>query len=419
MQGRWRVGNLLGIPFYVDASWIPIALLLTISYGLSLSGLFPELGILAIGLAALASAAGLFGSVLAHELAHSLVARWQGIRVNSITLFIFGGMAALEKEAPHPAAAFWVAAAGPAFSLSLFVLLQIIVVSSALTPDSLLGDGLISLSSVNLVIGLFNLLPGLPLDGGQMLKALVWGLTGDPRKGLLWAARSGQWVGYGLIGLAALMVLRGNLGGLWLGLIGLFILNHARNYAQTSQLQQALYSLKAKDVMTRNFRVVDLRMSVREFIDRYLVLGNAVPSSEGKGSQPVKEVYFAESEGRYRGMVLPERVQTLERSLWENSDLSALLLPMDQLKGLSEETPIREVIGMMQSQPLPQVVVLTPSGAIAGLIDKGDIVAAAVQRMGFAVAPEVLNHIRERNEFPPGFSVEDPLMPAARPAEDP
>jgi Zn-dependent protease len=392
MKTGWRFGNLLGIPFYIDYSWVPIAGLMTFSYSVNLAAAYPGLSPLAAVGGGVAMAVGLFGSVLAHELAHSVVAQSQGIRVNSITLFIFGGMASLDRDARQAWGAFWVAVAGPALSLSLAALLLLLSLMVNNTP---LRDGLGYLASVNGVIGLFNLMPGLPLDGGQILRAIVWGMTGDPQKGTRWAARSGQWLGYGFAGLGGYLILiRGSLSGLWLILMGIFILNNARNYMQYSQLQTALLTLKAKEVMTRQFRVVDANMSVREFVDRYLILAEKT------------EVYFAEADGRYRGLVHSERLRTLDRGEWEHQPLLRLVESLADVPSVPEEASLLEVVYCLVKHNLPRLVVLTATGSVAGLVDKGDIVGGLGRFLGVTLPEEVLQRIRERNEFPPGFQLE-------------
>ena len=207
MNGTIRVGNLFGIPFYIHPSWFLVLGLVTWSYSSGLGAQFPLLsGGLAL-LLGLMTALLLFASVVAHELGHSFVAKAQGIDVKSITLFIFGGLASLEKESKTPAEAFWVAIAGPLVSLLLFGLFTAIgfgtVTSGPLA--AILGV----LASVNLALALFNLIPGLPLDGGNILKALVWKITGNPYKGVVFASRVGQVFGWVAIasGLLPLMLL--------------------------------------------------------------------------------------------------------------------------------------------------------------------------------------------------------------------
>lgn len=287
--------------------------------------------------------------------------------------------------------------------MGLFVLFS--VAGAWAGPGSPLTSTLASLAAINLMIALFNLLPGLPLDGGQMLKAAIWGWTGDRQKGMLWAARAGQGVGWGLVALGLWVVFLGSLNGLWIGLIGLFIVNSARRYEQYAQLQQVLARLKAADVMTRRFRVVDAGMSLREFVDRYLVPSSLRPEAP---AQPA-DVYFAEEDGRYRGLVRPELLNDIERSQWDHLTLKAILKPMEQLQGVQEETPIPQVIQMMRQAEPRRILVFTPSGAIAGLIDRGDVVAVAARELGVVLPQEVVQRLRDSEEWPPGFQVEENL----------
>jgi len=178
MNGTFRVGNLFGIPFYINASWFLVLGLVTWQYGGQLAFLFPGLGPVAPWMLGLFTAMLLFASVLAHELGHSWVAIKQGIGVKSISLFLFGGLANLERESTTPAEAFWVAIAGPLVSLFLSGLLTAVGIGTGATGPAAAILGL--LASINLVLALFNLIPGLPLDGGNILKAIVWKITGNP-----------------------------------------------------------------------------------------------------------------------------------------------------------------------------------------------------------------------------------------------
>ncbi|MGB6166925.1 MAG: site-2 protease family protein, partial [Geitlerinemataceae cyanobacterium] len=176
MNGSFRVGSLFGIPFFINQSWFLILALVTLNYAtrfLSLGGILPW--IMGLFLALL-----LFASVLAHELGHSVVAQRQGIEVQSITLFLFGGLARLDRESKTPSQAFWVAIAGPVVSLMLFGVFTALQTLPVVDPFPAVFQ---LLASINLVLALFNLIPGLPLDGGNVLKAIVWKVTGNPYKG--------------------------------------------------------------------------------------------------------------------------------------------------------------------------------------------------------------------------------------------
>ena len=201
MNGNIRIGNLFGIPFFINPSWFFVLGLITWSYGSNLTQ-FPELTGVLPWFLGLVAALLLFSSVLAHELGHSFVAISQGIGVKSITLFIFGGLATLEKESETPFQAFSVAIAGPLVSLLLFGLFSFI---AATVPLSLPLKAIVSLvASINLILALFNMIPGLPLDGGNVLKSIVWKITGNPNKGVIFAGRVGQVIGWLAISLGIL-----------------------------------------------------------------------------------------------------------------------------------------------------------------------------------------------------------------------
>ncbi len=418
MQSGLRVGKLFGIPIFLDYSWFAIAALLTLLYSVAVAEQFPELGWGMAALWGILAAAGLFGSILMHEICHSVVALAHGLKVRSVTLFVFGGVANIEREAPSARSAFWVALAGPAFNLSLFALLNLLLLSDWIPAETPLQQIVILLAEINLFVGVFNLLPGLPLDGGQMLRALVWAITGDKAKGILWASRSGQWLGTGFIVLGILSLLQGIPGGLWLALVGWFISGNARMSAQANRQQEALESLKAADAMSRRFRVLDLSMTLREFVDRFMLsTSSLLTGSNSKKEEPgapvdPPDIFFAEADGRYKGLVRPDLISSVERSHWESTTLEAILKPMGELQGVREDAPLTQAVLLMQHNHATQIPVFTATGAIAGLIDKGDVIAALGKKMGLAVPAELIQQIRSRNDFPPSLRIQEPLDPA-------
>ena len=400
MRGGLRLGSLFGIPLYINYTWFFIVGLLTLSYATNLTQENPSWSAITAAEIGLATSLGLFGSVLVHELAHSLTAKSLGITVKSITLFIFGGMATIEKEADNPWAAFKIAIAGPLLSFGLFAVLKGLQLTHWFADESAIGLWLSSVAWANFIIATFNLIPGLPLDGGQILKSLIWAKTGSRQSGLKWAARSGQFLGWGAIAWGLwLTFLYGIFTGMWIGLIGLFILNSARRYTQYLQLVQVLSSLPAKDVMSRNFRVVDADQSLREFAESYLLLAEE------------REIYFADRDGRYQGLVEQERMRGIERSVWDNETLMAIVTPMDDLHGVTEEAAIPKAIELLKQDGVQWVPVLSPTGAISGTIDKGDIVKSLGSQLGISIPPELLQKVRDTNEFPAGFPIDlDPEL---------
>ncbi|PSM45913.1 site-2 protease family protein [Chroococcidiopsis sp. CCALA 051] len=389
MQTGWRIGALWGIPLFLDPLWFVILTFVALNFGLSYS---PWGNILA-GSAGLTIALLLFGSVLLHELGHSLVARSQGIKVNSITLFLFGGIASIEEESKTPGEALQVAIAGPLVSIGLFGILALI---GLVLPASSLANVMVTdLARVNLILALFNLIPGLPLDGGQVLKAAVWKVTGNRFQAVRWAARTGQFLGWSAIATgAAIEFFTGELvSGLWLVLLGWFGIRHASAYERITKLQEALLQLHATDAMSRDFRVVDADMSLRAFADLYLLETSA------------PQTYFAASDGRYRGMVSIDDLRLVERSQWETQTLHSIVHPLTEIPHVEEATSLVEVINQMESQQIPRLTVLSPAGAIAGTIDRGDIIKAIAPKLNLRISEVEIKRIKEEGSYPSGLQL--------------
>jgi Zn-dependent protease len=397
MQSGWRVGSLLGIPLFLDPSWFIIVTLIALSDGWDWQLRYANWSQgLAWG-AGLITALLLFGSVLLHELGHSLVARSQGIRVHSITLFLFGGMAAIDHESKTPGQAFQVAIAGPAVSLGLFLLLQ--GVRPFLIPYSPPAVMLGEIARLNLVLALFNLIPGLPLDGGQILKSAVWKLTNNRFQGVRWAAKTGQALGWTamVLGLASLVLIQDG-GGLWIALLGWFAIQNARHYDRVTTLQETLLSLTAEQAMTRALRVVAGGMSLGQFIETHILEGGA-----GFVSAHKPTAYYASAQGRYLGLVEVEAVRQVERSQWECQTLATVTRPLGEIPTVAETTPLSRVIRTLEDQGLAFVTVLSPAGAVAGVIDRGDIVRTVGDRLNFSLPEVEIQHIKQSGEYPPGL----------------
>ena len=399
MEKKRQFGSILGIPFYLDSSWFLILGLVTLANasainGGILQGRSPWLGWLLGFVMALL----LFGSVLLHELGHSLVARSQGITVNSITLFLFGGVASIERESKTPMGAFSVAIAGPLVSFALGILF--FTLGNLNQKSALLSYLTDDLGRINLFLGFFNLIPGLPLDGGQVLKALVWKVSGDRVTGVRWAARSGKFIGgLGLcLGLLVILSL-GDFSGAWLALIGWFVWRNADAYDRLTDLQNSLLSILAAEVMTRNFRVIDANLTLKEFIDTYVV------------KNPQENcLYYAASEGRYRGLVRVETLQKIERSEWDWLTLKDIAQPLTEIPSVSEKTPLVTVVDLLEKNSFSDheaglcdriLTVLSPAGAVAGVIDRGDIIKVLALKHKLPIPDTEIQRIKAEGTYPP------------------
>ncbi|HEY9616508.1 MAG TPA: site-2 protease family protein [Microcoleaceae cyanobacterium] len=389
MQSGWRVGSLFGIPLFLDLSWFISLVLIALPIG---SGKQQEWGAATAYSTGFLMAFLLLLSVLLHELGHSLVAKSQGIKVNSITLFLFGGIASIEQESRTPGQAFQVAIAGPAVSLLLAGCIGLL---GTLLPTTIISPPvsylIVYLAWMNLLLAGFNLLPGLPLDGGQVLKALIWKVTGSRLKGVHLAAQSGKTLGWLAIILGLTVLLPGN--GLWIALLGWFVLQNASSYDRITTIQEALLALKANDAMTREFRVVDADMTLRRFADDYLLETN----------RPT--VYFAASDGRYRGMVMTDDMRFVERSEWDYQPLHKIIQSLTAIPTVEEATPLVDVIQKMESQELRSLSVLSPAGAVSGVIDRGEIVRALAAKLNMQVPDVVIKQIKDSGSYPQGFNL--------------
>jgi Zn-dependent protease len=386
MQTGWRIGSLFGIPLFVDSSWFVILALATFENARD----YQAYGSVLSWFAGFVLALLLFGSVLLHELGHSLAAMSQGIKVNSITLFLFGGIAAIEQESKTPSQAFQVAIAGPAVSIGLFIIVGL--AAYAVPPTNLLHTMAKEISSINLVLGIFNLIPGLPLDGGQVLKAAVWKLTGSRISGVQWAAKTGQFLGWMAITFGvAVFLLTQEYEALWIALIGWFCVQNASSYNRMADLQGALLKIKAGDTMMREFRVIDGDLNLRQFAEQYLL-----------ETSPF-QIYVASVNGRDRGLVSVDDIRFTERSKWDQQTLKDIVKPLGEAIAVGEKTSLVEVINCMESNQLRRIVVLSPTGSVAGTIDKGDIVRALAKYLNVRITEADIKRIKEDGSYPPGL----------------
>jgi Zn-dependent protease len=357
-----RVGTLFGIPFFVNPSWFLVLGLVALTYGNDLARVFPALlpGVpLVLGVA---TGLLLFASVIAHELGHSWVAIKQGIEVKSITLFLFGGVASLEKEPETPGNAFWVSIAGPVVSFLLFGLLTIFNGFVAL-PAPL--TAIISvLALVNLSLGLFNLIPGLPLDGGNILKALVWKITGNPYKGVKFASWGGQAFGYLAIASGVVpLLLFGSFDSFWNILIGWFLVQNASQAAQFARVQSRLTGLVVADAVSVDSPIVSAEASLRDFVDlRTLSLGNW------------RKFLVTDVTGRLVGEITVDALQGIPSDLWSIKTVGELMQPIEQTTLIESDHTLLQAIEQLEKYKLPALTVIQANGSLVGLLEKTVII---------------------------------------------
>ena len=393
METNWQIGSLFGIPFYINSSWLYILIFVTLidAGEVEASGLTGD-NILGSWLIGFLMALLLFISVLLHELGHSLVAKSQGIKVNSITLFLFGGIAALERESNTPAQALQVAIAGPIVSIILFGLF--LGLSNLSNQNDIISFITIDIARINLVLAIFNLIPGLPLDGGQVLKAIVWQLTGDRFTGVLWAATSGKLLGWMGVFFGLFLLLTGVASALWLILISWFILRNANAYERLTTIQKTILESVASEVMSQEFRVVNGKLTLTDFTYQYIL-------SDSLKVMP----YYAAAEGRYCGLIRVKDLNRIERSEWGNKTLADIAHSLAIIPSVTEKNTLLEVINKLEAIEDKYLTVLSPAEAVAGVIDRGQIVEFMIEKHHLALPPSEIQHAREEGTYPPGLDL--------------
>ena len=373
-RGGLALFRLGGIQVRVDPSWLVIFLLIWWSLA---AGYFPrtqpDAGVLASWMAGLLAALLFFGSLLLHELSHSLVARRSGHEVRSITLFLFGGAAEMTSEPEDPATELRIAVAGPlaSFALALLFWLGVRLLPSA-TPDLLLGV-VRYLAWINLALGVFNLLPGFPLDGGRILRALIWRRTGSLRQASRVATQAGKGLGLGLVLLGGIQIFSGALvGGIWLVLIGLFARGLAETSYQSLLLRQQLAAVSVADVMVREPVTVTADLTLDRLVDDY-ILGH------GYRGFPVVE------RGRTLGLISVDRIRSVPAEARARQRVRDHLEPLGEAHRVTPETPLLEALRSMGSLGVQRLLVMRPGSLeLVGLLTKSGLVRFVELRQALA-----------------------------------
>jgi len=356
----WRVGRIGGIEVRVDSSWVVIALLITYSMYLRLSVLYPELsGGGAVALAVL-SAVLFFGSVLVHELAHALVAQARGIRVQDITLFLFGGATRAKVDSRGPGDEFLIALVGPLTSGLVAGLFGIVAGLGGNVLTRPLAGTLGYLAWTNLLLAAFNLVPGFPLDGGRLLRSAIWKTTGSLGRATRIASVAGQAVGWLLVAAGVAWLLAGDLaGGIWFAFIGWFLVQAARSSYQDLQLQQLLRGVEAEDVMAADLRRIPPELSLQEAVDDYFMRYD-------HSAFPVDE------QGRTIGLLTLRGVRRVPREQWPTRRVREAMVPLDDQVVVAPDARMDGVVGKLQDGEAGRVLV-AQDGEVVGIITPSDL----------------------------------------------
>src|SRR6266566_4761809 len=372
MPGSFRIGKIAGIDIDINVSWIIIVVLLTVSLA---TGWFPQLypgwSTATYWLIAFLSSLLLFVSVLLHELAHSLVARRRGLPVKSITLFIFGGVSNIEREPKSPGVEFQMAVVGPLTSLligAVCFLLQLPLRGS----NSPLEGILFYLAVTNILLGVFNLIPVFPLDGGRVLRSIVWKLTGNMRQATRVASLTGQFIAYLFILLGIWIFFAGGiLDGIWFGFIGWFLLSAAQSANAQVMLTSVLRGVTVAEVMHPKPTTVPADISLQQLVDAYFLPGGLRYALVMQADHLV-------------GLITLSDIRHIPRDQWGQVPVSQAMIPLARLHVATPQQSLSDVLPLMAGRDVNQLPVLE-NGALVGILSRDAIVQYLEVRRGLGV----------------------------------
>ncbi len=364
MRGSIRLGRVAGIDIALHYTWFIIAVLIT----LSLVGQFhltnPDWSFRTVWILSVVTAVLFFVALLLHELAHSLVATAQGLPVRSITLFALGGVSQIEREAMTSGGEFWMAIAGPLTSAVIGAICLAIAAWLGWAPTgqspgptaAVLGW----LGYINIGLAVFNMIPGFPLDGGRVLRSIVWKFTGSADRATRIAARIGQAVALLFICWGLFRFVTGaSISSLWIAFIGWFLMDAAlASYAQAEMLSE-LRDVHMRDIMVRECVHVPLTASLQEFVEQVIHSG--------------QRCYLVSDGERVQGLITLKEVRQVPRDRWMVTPVGAIMRPLSRLHVVSPDTTASEGLEVMSREDVNQLPVVE-NGHVEGIVSRNQIV---------------------------------------------
>lgn len=354
------LGRILGIPIGIDYSWFLALILITWTLAVSYyPAEFNNWPVAQYWLVAAATALMLFVSVLLHELGHSVVAIRYQMPVRRITLFIFGGVAEIGAEPPSARAEFWIALAGPAVSLALAVLFGLLqFVLTGLAPLLALAE---YLAYINGMLVLFNLIPGFPLDGGRVLRAIIWGITHNLRFATLIAANAGRGIAFLFILVGVWQMLSGNFGnGLWIAFIGWFLENAASAQVHRQVARDLMADHQVAEAMSRGYTAISPETTLQQLVDDHILGAGRRCLMVKQGDEAV-------------GLLTLHNVKEVPRAAWPTTTAGQTMIPLNQVKRVKPETELEAAMAQMDRDGVNQLPVMA-NGHCLGLLSRGDLV---------------------------------------------
>ena len=364
MKASIKLGKIAGIEIGLHYSWFIVAALIAFSLGEQFRQVNPSWGTGRIWIAALLTAVLFFVILLLHELSHSLVAQARGLKVKAITLFALGGVSQIEEDATDAKTEFWVAIAGPV--ASLVIGFGCIAVAAGLgwhpstEPRTAVTAVLVWLGYINVGLGIFNMIPGFPLDGGRVFRAIVWAITKNVDRSTRIAARVGQVVAFLFIvdGISRFFSGAG-VDGLWIAFIGWFLMDAAQSsYAQV-EIAAAFRGMRVSEVMSRDCAIVNRGVSLQEFVDTYVL-------------RTGQRCFAVEDRGRFVGLITLRDVGAIPRDRWDSTTVREAMRPLEELHVITPDTQILDALKLMTGNDVNQLPVVA-NGTLQGIVSRSHL----------------------------------------------
>jgi Zn-dependent protease/predicted transcriptional regulator len=364
MKPQIKLGRIFGVEIGLHYSWFLIAVLITLSLAqqFQLTNAAWSAG-LRWGLA-LITAVLFFASIVAHELSHALVAKARGVPVRSITLFALGGVAQMERDAADAKTEFWMGIIGPITSFVIGFVCLVLAVALGWAPPEMpatpLAAMLMWLGVINVGLAIFNMIPGFPLDGGRVLRGVIWWITGDAKRATTIAARVGQVIAFLMIVYGVMQFFGGaGFSGLWLAFIGWFLLSASRESHAQMVLTEGLRGLRVADVMSRDYEAVDAYSNLQTFAEEHVM-------------RTGRRFFLVSLNGRPEGIITPAELAAVPRARWPYTTVADVMRPLDRVQTVRDDTPITDALELMASQDLNQLPVVV-NGSLAGVISRAHV----------------------------------------------
>jgi Zn-dependent protease/CBS domain-containing protein len=364
VRAQIKLARVFGVELGLHYSWIIIAVLIVFSLGDHFQQVHPGWRPGMAWAIAIISGALFFVFLFAHELSHALVAKARGLPVHKITLFALGGMAQIEKEPDRASTEFWMGIIGPITSFVIGAVLLGIAAAGGWSwskEPSSPGMAMIWwLGYINVLLGAFNMIPGFPLDGGRVLRAIIWGVTKSADRSTRIAARIGQLVGIGFILYGILEFFQQEaFGGLWLAFIGWFLMNAAGASYLQLKASNALAGVNVSQVMSQDCQAVEAHISLQDFVDHFLL-------------RTGRRCFLVVHDGRPLGLITPAEVRQVPRDDWSVTSVQAAMKPLERIHFVTPETPVMNAMEVMAKEDVNQLPVIT-DGHLAGILSRAHV----------------------------------------------